>query len=166
MTELPPFIRWNDIQLNVCITFSLSRHLLLDIWVTSTFWLLWIVLQGTWICKFLFEILLSVLLGKYAEAGLLNHTADFNLTITLVTECKTNFTWDQYLRQRDRLNLGKISVQFSCSVLSNSLRRHGLQHARPSCSSPTTRVYPNSCPLSWWCHPAISSSIVPFSSCF
>ena len=57
------------------------------------------------------------------------------------------------------------SVQFSCSVVSDSLRPHELQHARPPCPSPTPGVYPNSCPSSWWCHPAISSSVVPFSSC-
>ena len=57
------------------------------------------------------------------------------------------------------------SVQFSCSVMSDSLRPHELQHARPPCPSPTPRVYPNSCPSSWWCHPAISSSVIPFSSC-
>ena len=56
-------------------------------------------------------------------------------------------------------------VQFSCSVMSNSLRHHGLQHARPPCPSPTPRVYSDSHPLSQWCHPAISSSVVPFSSC-
>ena len=48
--------------------------------------------------------------------------------------------------------------------MSDSLRPHGLQHARPPCPSPTPRVYSNSCPLSWWCHPTISSSVVPFSS--
>ena len=57
------------------------------------------------------------------------------------------------------------SVQFSHSVVSDSLRPHELQHARPPCPSPTPRVYANSCPSSRWCHPAISSSIVPFSSC-
>ena len=57
------------------------------------------------------------------------------------------------------------SVWFSRSVMSNSLRPHGLQHARLSCPSPTPGVYPNSCPLSWWCHPTISSSVIPFSSC-
>jgi len=57
------------------------------------------------------------------------------------------------------------SVQFSCSVVSNSLQPHELQHTRPSCPSPTTRVYPNSCLLSQWCHLTISSSVVPFSSC-
>ena len=57
------------------------------------------------------------------------------------------------------------SVQFSRSVMSNSLRPHGLQHAIPPCPSPIHRVYSNSSPLSWWCHPTISSSVVPFSSC-
>ena len=52
------------------------------------------------------------------------------------------------------------SVQFSCSIVSDSLRPHGLQHARPPCSSPTPRVYSKSCPLSRWCHPTISSSVV------
>ena len=57
------------------------------------------------------------------------------------------------------------SFQFSHSVVSNSLWPHELQHARPPCPSPTPGVYPNSCPSSWCCHPAISSSVVPFSSC-
>ena len=57
------------------------------------------------------------------------------------------------------------SVQFSRSVVSDSLRPHESQHTRPPCPSPTPGVYSNSCPLSWWCHPAISSSVVPFSSC-
>ena len=54
------------------------------------------------------------------------------------------------------------SVQFSHSVMSDSLQPHELQHTRPPCSSPTPRVDPNSCPLSQWCHPTISSSVVPF----
>ena len=57
------------------------------------------------------------------------------------------------------------SVHFSCSVVSDSLQPHEPQHARPPCPSPTPQVYPNSCPLSQWCHPTISSSVVPFSSC-
>ena len=56
------------------------------------------------------------------------------------------------------------SVQFSRSVVSNSLRPHGLKHARPPCLSPTPRVYSNSCPLCQWCHPTISFSVIPFSS--
>ena len=57
------------------------------------------------------------------------------------------------------------SVQFSHSVLSDSFRPHESQHTRPPCLSPTPRVHSNSRPLSQWCHPAISSSVVPFSSC-
>ena len=57
------------------------------------------------------------------------------------------------------------SVQFSHSVVSDSLQPHESQHARPPCPSPTPGVHPNSRPLSRWCHPAISSSVVPFSSC-
>ena len=58
-----------------------------------------------------------------------------------------------------------ISVQFSPSVMSSCLQSHGLQHARPPCPSPTPGVYSNSCPWSQWCHPAISSSVIPFSPC-
>ena len=64
-----------------------------------------------------------------------------------------------------RQNNIQDSVQFSCSVVSDSLPPYELQHARPPCPSPTPRVHPNSCPSSQWCHPAISSSVVPFSSC-
>ena len=58
-----------------------------------------------------------------------------------------------------------VSVQFSRSVVYHSLQSHESQHARPPCPSPTSRVHSNSCPLSRWCHPAISSSVVPFFSC-
>jgi len=57
------------------------------------------------------------------------------------------------------------SVQFSHLVVSNSLQPHELQHARPPCPSPTPRAHPSSCPLSRWCHPTISSSVISFSSC-
>ena len=56
-------------------------------------------------------------------------------------------------------------LSFSCSVVSNSLWPHELQHARPPCPSPTPGVHPNPCPLSWWWHPTISFSVIPFSSC-
>ena len=62
------------------------------------------------------------------------------------------------------LHSGKFS-QFSHSVISDSLRPHGLQHARPSFPSPTPKACSNSCPSIWWCHPTISSPIFPFSSC-
>ena len=55
---------------------------------------------------------------------------------------------------------------FNPSVMSNSSRPHGLQHARQPCPSPTPGVYPNSCSLRWWCHPTASSSVIPFSSHF
>ena len=57
------------------------------------------------------------------------------------------------------------SVQFSCSLVSDSLLPHESQHARPPCPSPASGVHPNSCASSQWCHPAISSSVIPFSSC-
>ena len=57
------------------------------------------------------------------------------------------------------------SVQFSHTVVSDSLQPHGLQHTRLPCPSPTPGACSNSCPSSWWCHPTISSSVIPFSSC-
>ena len=57
-----------------------------------------------------------------------------------------------------------VSVQCSCSVVSNSFRSHGLQHSRLPCPSPNPGACSNSCPSSWWCHPIISSSVIPFSS--
>ena len=63
------------------------------------------------------------------------------------------------------LLIGISSVQFRCSVVSDSLQPHELQHARPPCPSPTPGVHSNSCPSSRWYYPAISSSVVPFSSC-
>ena len=57
------------------------------------------------------------------------------------------------------------SDQISCSVMSDSLQPHGLQHTRPLCPSPTPRVHSNSCPSSWWCHTNISSPVITFSSC-
>ena len=69
-----------------------------------------------------------------------------------------------YLQERSaHLIPNQCSVQFSHTVMSNSLRPHGMQHARPPCPSPTPRLYSNSCPLSRWYHPTISSSVVPFS---
>ena len=66
--------------------------------------------------------------------------------------------------QHSESSLFTSEVQFSRAVVSDSLRPHGLQHARHPCPSPPPGVYSNSCPSSWWCHPAISSSVVPFSS--
>ena len=68
-------------------------------------------------------------------------------------------SWDA-----EQVEASFTSVQFSHSVVSDSLWPHGLQHARPPCPSPAPGAYSNSCPLSRWCHPTISSSVVPFSS--
>ena len=74
--------------------------------------------------------------------------------------------WGRNKLKKKRLpeNVGILSVQFSRSVMSDSLWLHGLQHTRLPCPSPIPGVYPNSCPLGRWCHPTISSSVVPFSS--
>ena len=66
---------------------------------------------------------------------------------------ETPFLWDHLL------------IQVSHSVVADSLQPHGLQHTRPPCPTPAPGVYSNSCPLSQWCHPTISSSVIPFSSC-
>ena len=68
-------------------------------------------------------------------------------------------------RGKDEIADQFSSVQFIYSVMSDSLQPHESQHVRPPCPSPTARVHPNPCPLSWWCHPAILSSVIPFSSC-
>ena len=62
------------------------------------------------------------------------------------------------------MSFGSVPIQFSHSAVSDSLRPHESQYARPPCPSPTPGAYSNSCPSSWWCHSAISSSVVPFSS--
>ena len=71
-------------------------------------------------------------------------------------------SWSFFFKKN---TLSKDSVQFSHSIVSDSLQPHGLQHARLPCPSPTPGVYSNSCPLSRWCHPTISYSAIPFSSC-
>ena len=73
--------------------------------------------------------------------------------------------WTSELQNYKMINLYfKSTVQFSHLVMSGSLQLHGLQHARLPCPSPTPRACSNSCPSSWWCHPTISSSVIPFSS--
>ena len=79
------------------------------------------------------------------------------------TISKKNQTWLSASNSSRKDYFG--AILFICSVMSDSLRAHESQHTRPPCPSPTPRVHPNSCPLSWWCHPAISSSVIPFSSC-
>ena len=90
-----------------------------------------------------FYVCVSTQLSKFRD----NKIPEYNLTSVTIS-----------------MHLGQIS---SVQLLSHVwlLWSHGLQHARPLCPSPTPRVYSNSCPLSWWCHPVISSSVIPFSSC-
>ena len=78
---------------------------------------------------------------------------------------KRNLDYDNGLKQSFPTQETISSVQFSRSVMSDSLQPHEPQHTRPRCPSPTPRAHPNPCPLSRWCHLTISSSVVPFSSC-
>ena len=82
-----------------------------------------------------------------------------DLTFQVQSKERANDWWGP------RTKIMKGLFQFSRSLKSDFLWPHGLQHARLPCPSPTPRAYPNSCPLHWWCHPTISSSVVPFSSC-
>ena len=102
--------------------------------------------------------------SKITADGDCNH--EIKRCLLLGRKAMTNL--DSILKSRDITLPRKVcisSVQFSCSVLSDSLRPHESQHTRPPCPSPTPGVHPDSHPSSPWCHPAISSSDVPFSSC-
>ena len=89
-------------------------------------------------------------------------TIFFGLQFTADGDCSHEIKRHLLLGRKAMINL---TSAFSCSVMSDSLWPHGLQQSRPPCPSPTPRAYPNSCPLSGWCHPSITSSVVPFSSC-
>ena len=110
-----------------------------------------------YISIYLFIILVSGLLGCFQFAAILS-----NAVVAFL------FFMSPGAKRPGFLRVGAsslFSVQFNCSVMSDSLQPHGLQHARPPCPSSTPGVYSNSCPLTWWCHPAISYSVIPFSSC-
>ena len=120
-------------------------------------------------CYYLKRILRNCLLGSQMRY---KHTHNFVLLWYTHTTLHSEFVWIKnyycyhiiLLRQLS-ISLDSSSVQFSCSVMSDSLWPYGLQHARPPCLSPSSGVYSNSCLLSWWCHPTVSSSVIPFSSC-
>ena len=110
-------------------------------------------------------------LGIYPEKTILwKELCTLTLRAVLFTIAKT---WkqpkcpltDEQMKKIWYMYTVDYSVQFSHSVMSDSLRPHELQHARPPCPSPTPRVHSDSRPLSRWCHRAISSSVIPFSSC-
>ena len=94
-----------------------------------------------------------------------NKSFDFLIECSFIKAKSRQRTFSQCLKSLREGILSFTSVQFSCSVVSHSLRPHESQHARPPCPSPTPRVHPNSCPSSQWCHPAISPSVIPYSSC-
>ena len=79
--------------------------------------------------------------------------------------CKSNVNTLCQLETNEHKIEDDLMVQFSRLVISDFLQPHEPQHTRPPCPSPTPRVHPNPCPSSQWCHPTISSSVVPFSSC-
>ena len=114
---------------------------------------------------FLWAQILSLNLGiKFGNSSREKETVDPWLTLKHITWSPLSRILT-YLVHVVSTHVWYLSVQFSSSVMSDSLPPHELQHARPPCPSPTPRVHSNSRPSSWWCHPAISSSVVLFSSC-
>ena len=114
--------------------------------------------SGSWIC--------APLTWKCPHTQRLAHKCVYQLYFEFILSWKwsiCHFIGEETLVETS--SMGRNSVQFSCSVVSDSLQPHGLQHARPPCPSPTPRTYSNSCPLSQWCHPTISSSVIPFFFC-
>ena len=124
-----------------------------------------------------YYLLLNINSVKFSKIGLSSHrgkswfhfylqlgtmkkqTGQVNL---LFAQCCTVITYNAFVKH---FQFFPGSVQFSCSVMSDSLKPHSLQHARPPCPSCTTGACSNSCSSSLWCHPTISSSVIPFSSC-
>ena len=101
-------------------------------------------------------------LDQRSNPGLLHHR---HVLYHWATRETLNFHIHVLKYEANYINQKFSSVQFSRSVVANSLRPRELQHARPPCLSPSPRVHSTSCPLSQWWHPAISSSVIPFSSC-
>ena len=107
----------------------------------------------------------------YSSSRIWLYICHWYRVLLLVSRFWRNLWYDAYVTSGLKVflsfnfNVLFSSIQFSLSVVSDFLRPHELQHAKPPCPSPTPGVHSNSCPLSRWCHPAISSSVVPFSSC-
>ena len=98
------------------------------------------------------------MLGNWLECDISFRSLECNISFRSL-HCKTTKL------DKDRMISNSVQSLWYNSVVSDSLRPHELQHSRPPCPSPTPGVYPKPCPSSRWCHPAISSSVVPFSSC-
>ena len=115
------------------------------------------IIYGIWLCIYI----------TTQNGEVLQHCDSLYIPLSVLT--LINYLWKKNLwtvlpRESDRFIL-IYPVQFSRSVVSGSLQSHESQNARPPCPSSTPRVYSNSCPLSRWYHPTISSSVIPFSSC-
>ena len=142
------------------------------------------MLLWTWLYKYLFKSLLSIFLTVCLEVELLDNMVIFWRTARLVSTTTALFTFPPaYTRVLISSHLHQhlfpssflppflppafpfLDVHFSYSVVSDSFQPHGMQHTRLPCPSPTPAACSNSCPSSWWCHPNISSSVIPFSSC-
>ena len=110
----------------------------------------------------------KISISVWKEIFFINTTDKYWYTPTFISHYSEGIKRRLLVEETDTLKnrsfMIKVSVQFSCSVMSDSLWPHGLQHARLPCPSPTPRACSNSCPLSQWCHPTISSFAVPFSS--
>ena len=165
----------------------------MGIWAVSTFWLLWIVML--WICvymclsEYLFWVFYSFSVytrfrieesyGNTMGNILRNLRTVFQRSCSPISNIWARVLVSPYPCQdlsiffiiailvvmKWFLHCGFDSVQSSCSVMSDSLWPHALKHTRLRCPSPTPAACSNSCPLIWWCHQTISSSVIPFSHC-
>ena len=113
------------------------------------------------------ELILTLMVQLWARQSF--NISFLTCKMMLLTKGNWLITWSPwkkvFLHKCVRYHIDYSSVQFSSSVMSDSLWPHGLQHAKLPCPSPTPRACSNSCPLSWWCHPTILSVVVPFSFC-
>ena len=102
---------------------------------------------------------------KYTGVTLVHHMSILFPQLRQVYQHMDQGLLSETCKENDLGHKHLVAIQFSHSVVSDSFWHHGLQHARLPCPSPTPGAYSNSCPSSRWCHPTISSSVVPFSSC-
>ena len=103
------------------------------------------------------------LFPKYINGSYHSTTAKNNPIKKWAEDLSRLFSKEEIHMAKRHMNIASYSVQFSCLVVSDSLQPHEPQHARPRWPSPTPGVHPNPCPSSRWCHPTISSSVIPFS---